>query len=66
MPVTAAELRQARKEVEEYNKRPIKKVMEAIGRRKRRLSKRLEAVKPKAEAIANSTEMSEGLKIKQM
>lgn len=66
LPVTREEMREARRQVEEYNKRPSKKVMEAIARRKKRLSKRLDNLKPKAEAIANQTDISESIKLQQL
>ena len=66
LPVTSEELRAARKEVEAYNKRPIKKVVEAINRRKRRLANKLEKLKPQAEAIANQSDVAEHIKVKQM
>jgi AdoMet-dependent rRNA methyltransferase SPB1 len=66
LPVTKEEMAEARKQVQEFNSRPSKKVVEAIARRKRRLSKKLEKLKPKAEAIANQTDISESIKLQQL
>lgn len=66
LPVTREELAEARRLLQEYNRRPNKKVVEAIARKKRRLSKKLDSLKPKAEAIANQTDISESIKIKQL
>ena len=63
MPVTKEEMAEARKQVKEFNRRPNTKVIEAIARRKRRLSQKLEKLKPKAEAIANQTDISESIKL---
>jgi AdoMet-dependent rRNA methyltransferase SPB1 len=66
LPVSRAELAEARKQVQQFTKRSTKKVMEAIARKKRRLSKKLDSLKPKAEAIANQTDISESIKVKQL
>ncbi|CAG9336199.1 unnamed protein product [Blepharisma stoltei] len=66
LPLTPEEMKEAWAQVKENDKRPIKKVLEAIGRRKRKLAHKLENLKPKAEAIANQTDISEALKVKQL
>ena len=66
LPVTREEMAEARKQVREFNNRPNKKVVEAIARRKRRLAKKLDSLKPKAEAIANQTDISESIKLQQL
>ena len=66
LPITKEELAEARSQVKEFNKRSTKKVMEAIARKKRRLAKKLDSLKPKAEAIANQTDISESIKVKQL
>lgn len=66
LPVSREELAEARRQIQEFNKRPNKKVVEAIARKKRRLSKKLDSLKPKAEAIASQTDISEAIKIKQL
>lgn len=66
LPVTREEMAEARKQLREFNNRPSRKVLEAIGRRKKRLAKKLESLKPKAEAIANQTDISESIKLNQL
>lgn len=42
-------MRQYRAKIKEVSERPIRKILEAIGRKKMRLKKRLEKVKKQAE-----------------
>ena len=66
LPISKEEIAEARKQVKEFNSKPSKKVVEAIFRRKKRLSKKLDKLKPKAEAISNQTDISESIKLQQL
>jgi AdoMet-dependent rRNA methyltransferase SPB1 len=66
LPITQDELDAAKAQLGEINVRTNKKALEAIARRKKRLVRKLETVKQKAEAIANQDELSENLKMKQI
>ncbi|XP_057572012.1 pre-rRNA 2'-O-ribose RNA methyltransferase FTSJ3 isoform X2 [Hippopotamus amphibius kiboko] len=66
LPVDKKEVEQYRKRWREINARPIKKVAEAKARKKRRMLKKLEQTKKKAEAVVNTVDISEREKVAQL
>ncbi|KAG8434832.1 hypothetical protein GDO86_012980 [Hymenochirus boettgeri] len=66
LPVDRQMMEEYRKRQQELNARPIKKVAEAKARKKRRMLKKLEQVKKKAEAVVNTTDISEREKAAQL
>ncbi|XP_003465974.1 pre-rRNA 2'-O-ribose RNA methyltransferase FTSJ3 [Cavia porcellus] len=66
LPLDKKEVEHYRKRWKEINARPIKKVAEAKARKKRRMLKKLEQTKKKAEAVVNTVDISEREKVAQL
>merc|ERR1719229_1037740 len=66
LPVSKELMAQFRAKLREINARPIRKVAEANARKKRRLQKRLEKLRSTAMSLADTPDMSEMAKAKQM
>lgn len=66
LPLDKKEVEHYRKRWREINARPIKKVAEAKARKKRRMLKKLEQTKKKAEAVVNTVDISEREKVAQL
>uniref|UniRef100_A0A8C9PNR1 pre-rRNA processing protein FTSJ3 n=1 Tax=Spermophilus dauricus TaxID=99837 RepID=A0A8C9PNR1_SPEDA len=66
VPIDKKEVEYYRKRWREINARPIKKVAEAKARKKRRMLKKLEQTKKKAEAVVNTVDISEREKVAQL
>lgn len=59
LPVPEESIKKYSKKFEAINTRPIKKVVEAQARKKRRMSKKLDKARVKAEAIAENMDMTD-------
>ncbi|XP_035972064.1 pre-rRNA 2'-O-ribose RNA methyltransferase FTSJ3 [Halichoerus grypus] len=66
LPIDKKEVEHYRRRWREINARPIKKVAEAKARKKRRMLKKLEQTKKKAEAVVNTVDISEREKVAQL
>lgn len=66
LPIDKKDVEHYRKRWKEINARPIKKVAEAKARKKRRMLKKLEQTKKKAEAVVNTVDISEREKVAQL
>ncbi|XP_044529875.1 pre-rRNA 2'-O-ribose RNA methyltransferase FTSJ3 isoform X2 [Gracilinanus agilis] len=66
LPLDKKTVEEYRKRWREINARPIKKVAEAKARKKRRMLKKMEQTKRKAEAVVNTVDISEREKMAQL
>ncbi|NXH20723.1 SPB1 protein, partial [Bucco capensis] len=66
VPVDKQTVEAYRQRWREINARPIKKVAEAKARKKRRMLKKLEQMKKKAESVVNTVDISEREKVAQL
>ncbi|XP_063290917.1 pre-rRNA 2'-O-ribose RNA methyltransferase FTSJ3 isoform X1 [Pelobates fuscus] len=66
VPVNKQMMDEYRKRQQELNARPIKKVAEAKARKRRRMLKKMEQAKKKAEAVVNTVDISEREKAAQL
>lgn len=66
VPVTKDMVEEYKQKWKEINARPIKRVAEAKARKKRRMLKKMEQAKKKAEAVVNTADISEREKMAQL
>ncbi|XP_073700219.1 pre-rRNA 2'-O-ribose RNA methyltransferase FTSJ3 [Garra rufa] len=66
VPVTREMVEEYKEKWREINARPIKRVAEAKARKKRRMLKKMEQAKKKAEAVVNTVDISEREKMAQL
>ncbi|KAG7488092.1 hypothetical protein MATL_G00030780 [Megalops atlanticus] len=66
VPVTREMVEEYKQRWKEINARPIKRVAEAKARKKRRMLKKMEQAKKKAEAVVNTVDISEREKMAQL
>ncbi|KAK2906592.1 hypothetical protein Q8A67_005577 [Cirrhinus molitorella] len=66
VPVTREMVEEYKQKWREINARPIKRVAEAKARKKRRMLKKMEQAKKKAEAVVNTVDISEREKMAQL
>ncbi|XP_041862970.1 pre-rRNA 2'-O-ribose RNA methyltransferase FTSJ3 [Melanotaenia boesemani] len=66
LPVTKEMVEEYKQKWKEINARPIKRVAEAKARKKRKMLKKMEQAKKKAEAVVNTVDISEREKMSQL
>ena len=66
MPVSKDEILKQKEALRAFNSRMPKKILEAKARKKNKLTKRLDKVKQKAQAISNQDDINEFSKVKQI
>jgi len=66
IPITKADVIEMKRRYQEINARPIKKVAEAVARKKRRSTLKVTKAKEKANAIAHDESLTPGQKISQV
>eukprot|EP00437_Effrenium_voratum_P057778 CAMPEP_0181534826 /NCGR_PEP_ID=MMETSP1110-20121109/73942_1 /TAXON_ID=174948 /ORGANISM="Symbiodinium sp., Strain CCMP421" /LENGTH=1008 /DNA_ID=CAMNT_0023666191 /DNA_START=94 /DNA_END=3121 /DNA_ORIENTATION=+ len=66
IPISKEQFNQFRQRLAEINRRPIRKVAEARARKKKRMAKKLEKLRSTAMALAETSDMSEHAKARQM
>ncbi|XP_034035806.1 pre-rRNA 2'-O-ribose RNA methyltransferase FTSJ3 [Thalassophryne amazonica] len=66
VPVTREMVEEYKQKWKEINARPIKRIAEAKARKKRRMLKKMEQAKKKAEAVVNTVDISEKEKMAQL
>ncbi|CAK6958095.1 pre-rRNA 2'-O-ribose RNA methyltransferase FTSJ3 [Scomber scombrus] len=66
VPVTKEMVEEYKQKWKEIDARPIKRVAEAKARKKRRMLKKMESAKKKAEAVVNTVDISEKEKMSQL
>mmetsp|Transcript_111374 Transcript_111374/g.175521 ORF Transcript_111374/g.175521 Transcript_111374/m.175521 type:complete len:499 (-) Transcript_111374:27-1523(-) len=66
LPITKELMDQFRAKLREINARPIRKVAEAKARKRRRMQLRMEKLRKSAMSMADTPEMSEGMKARMM
>ncbi|WKY01318.1 hypothetical protein Q1695_015368 [Nippostrongylus brasiliensis] len=66
LPVTKAQVEEYKNRLRELNARPCKKVAEAKDRKKRRLLRRMQAAKKKAEGVVENENLEHSEKVREM
>jgi len=66
LPVTKVEIDRQKDKLRAYNSRAPRKILEAKARKRNKLSKRMEKVKKRAQAISNQDDINEFSKVKQI
>lgn len=66
LPITKELMDQFRAKLREINARPIRKVAEAKARKRRRMQMRMDKLRKSAMSMADTPEMSDGMKARQM
>ncbi|CAK8992486.1 unnamed protein product [Durusdinium trenchii] len=66
LPISKEQMNQFRQKLAEISRRPIRKVVEARARKKKRMAKKLEKLRSTAMALTETSDMSEHAKARQM